>query len=105
MSAAPGHIVPPKVYLAVFAVLLLMTGTTTAVSFIDIGPWNTVVALAIAFFKASLVVLFFMHIKYSSRLMQIVVAGGIFWLAILIVFTLSDFLSRGWLPIFRRFTP
>ena len=100
-----GHIVPPRVYIAVFLVLILMTATTTAVSFVDLGPWNTVVALAIAVFKATLVVLFFMHIKYSRRLMQLVIGGGIFWLAILIVLTLSDFMSRGWLPVFRRFEP
>jgi cytochrome c oxidase subunit 4 len=99
------HIVPPKTYLAVFGILILMTTTTAAVSFVDMGPWNTVVALAIAFFKASLVVLFFMHIKYSRPLMRVVIAGGLFWLAILLVLTLSDFMSRGWLPVFTRFEP
>lgn len=95
------HVVPRKVYFAVFAALLVLTATTTAVSFLDLGPWNTVVALAIAFLKATLVVLFFMHVKYSPRLTQIVIAGGLFWLAILLALTLSDFLSRGWLPIYR----
>ena len=91
------HVVPTKVYFAVFAALLVLTATTTAVSFLDLGPWNTVVALVIAFLKATLVVLFFMHVKYSPRLTQIVIAGGLFWLAILLALTLSDFLSRGWL--------
>ena len=95
------HVVPPKVYFKVFAALLVLTATTTAVSFLDLGPWNTVVALAIAFLKATLVVLFFMHVKYSPRLTQIVIAGGLFWLAILLALTLSDFLSRGWLPVYR----
>ena len=95
------HVVRPRVYFAVFAALLVLTATTTAISFMDLGPWNTVVALAIAFFKATLVVLFFMHVKYSPRLTQIVIAGGLFWLAILLALTLSDFLSRGWLPIYR----
>lgn len=99
------HIVPPRVYVAVFAVLLVMTATTTAVSFADLGPWNTVVALAIAFFKATLVVLFFMHVKYSRRLTQVVIGGGLFWLAILLALTLSDFLTRGWIPVFQRFEP
>ncbi|MEP6995965.1 MAG: cytochrome C oxidase subunit IV family protein [Acidobacteriota bacterium] len=99
------HIVPPRVYLAVFGILILMTATTTAVSFIDLGPWNTVVALAIAVFKATLVVLFFMHIKYSRPLMRVVIAGGLFWLAILLLLTFSDFVSRGWLPGFQRFEP
>lgn len=93
------HVVPRKVYFAVFAALLVLTAVTTAVAFVDLGPWNTVVALGIAFLKATLVALFFMHVKYSPRLTQIVVAGGIFWLAILIVLTLSDFMTRGWLPV------
>ncbi len=97
------HIVSPRIYLAVFGILLLMTATTTAVSFVDLGPWNTVVALGIAAFKATLVVLFFMHIKYSRRLMQLVIGGGLLWLAILLLLTLSDFLTRGWLPVFQRF--
>jgi cytochrome c oxidase subunit 4 len=95
------HIVPPRVYFAVFGALIVLTATTTAVSFLDLGPWNTVVALGIAFLKATLVVLFFMHVKYSPRLTQIVIAGGLFWLAILLALTLSDFMTRGWLPILR----
>ncbi|MDQ5873521.1 MAG: cytochrome C oxidase subunit IV family protein [Acidobacteriota bacterium] len=95
------HVVPRKVYFAVFAALLVLTAITTAVAFVDLGPWNTVVALGIAFLKATLVALFFMHVKYSPRLTQVIVAGGLFWLAILIVLTLSDFMSRGWLPVLR----
>jgi cytochrome c oxidase subunit 4 len=93
------HVVPRKVYFAVFTALIVLTATTTAVSFSDLGPWNTVVALGIAFIKATLVALFFMHVKYSPRLTQITVAGGLFWLVILIALTLSDFMSRGWLRI------
>jgi cytochrome c oxidase subunit 4 len=99
------HVVPRKVYFAVFAALLVLTATTTSISFLDLGPWNTVAALGIAFLKATLVALFFMHVKYSPRLTQVTIAGGLFWLAILIVLTLSDFMSRGWLPIFTRFEP
>src|SRR6266513_4537435 len=95
------HIVPVKVYAGVFLTLLAMTAITTLVSGIDLGPWNTVVALGIAVFKATLVVLFFMHVKYSPRLTAIVIAGGIFWLGILLVLTLSDFMSRDWLPAFQ----
>jgi cytochrome c oxidase subunit IV len=94
---AEDHVVPIRVYLTVFFVLLVMTATTTVVSGIDLGPWNTVVALGIAVFKASLVVLFFMHAKYSPRLTQVVILGGLFWLAILLLLTFSDFVSRGWL--------
>ncbi|MEO8431199.1 MAG: cytochrome C oxidase subunit IV family protein [Acidobacteriota bacterium] len=100
-----GHIVSPRTYLAIFGILILMTATTTAVSFVDLGPWNTVVALAIAVFKATLVVLFFMHVKYSRPLTAIVIGGGLFWLVILLALTLSDFMTRGWLPVFTRFEP
>ncbi len=93
------HIVPRRIYFAVFATLIVLTATTTAISFSDLGPWNTVIALGIAFLKATLVALFFMHVKYSPRLTQIVVAGGLLWLVILIALTLSDFLSRGWIRI------
>jgi len=96
------HVVPVKIYVAVFATLLVMTAATTAISGIDLGPWNTVVALGIAFFKASLVVLFFMHVKYSPRLTQMVVLGALLWLAILLVLTFSDFATRGWLPALSR---
>jgi cytochrome c oxidase subunit IV len=99
------HVVPRKIYFAVFAALIVLTATTTAVSFVDLGPWNTVVALGIAFLKATLVVLFFMHVKYSPRLTQITIAGGLFWLAILLVLTLSDFMTRGWLPTLQQLGP
>jgi cytochrome c oxidase subunit 4 len=95
------HVVPRSVYFLVFGALMVLTATTTAVSFVDLGPWNTVVALGIAFLKATLVVLFFMHVKYSPRLTQITVAGGLLWLAILLLITLSDFMTRGWLPVLR----
>jgi cytochrome c oxidase subunit 4 len=101
MSEMGEHIVPRRVYFAVFIALIVLTATTTAVSFLDLGPWNTVVALGIAFLKATLVVLFFMHVKYSPRLTQVTIAGGLFWLAILILLTLSDFMTRGWLPVLR----
>ena len=90
------HVVPVKVYVAVFVTLLVMTATTTAISSVDLGPWNTVVALGIAVFKATLVVLFFMHAKYSPRLTHMVILAGIFWLALLLLITFSDFASRGW---------
>ena len=91
------HVVPVKVYVTVFVTLLVMTAATTLISGVDLGPWNTVVALAIACFKASLVVLFFMHAKYSPKLTRVVIFGGLFWLAILLGITFSDFVSRGWI--------
>ena len=90
------HIVPTRVYYTIFAVLMLCTGLTVWVAFLDLGPLNTVAALAIAVFKATLVVLFFMHVKYSTRLTWAVVAGSIFWLGILLALTMSDYLTRGW---------
>ncbi|HJZ80692.1 MAG TPA: cytochrome C oxidase subunit IV family protein [Pyrinomonadaceae bacterium] len=91
------HIVPIRVYAIIFAALLVLTATTCAISFINLGRINAVVALVIAFGKALLVALFFMHLRYSGRLMQVVVVGGLFWLGIMIALTMSDFLTRGWL--------
>jgi cytochrome c oxidase subunit 4 len=91
------EIVPPKTYLLVFATLLVLTYITTVVAFVDLGPWNVVVALAIAIGKAALVALFFMHLRHSSKLLWIVVGGGLFWLGILLTLTVSDYLTRGWL--------
>ena len=65
-------------------------------AFLDLGPFNTVAALVIAVFKATLVVLFFMHVKYSTRLTWAVVVGSVFWLGILLVLTMSDYLTRAW---------
>jgi len=100
-----GHIVPVKIYVAVFFSLLILTGLTTFAAYIDMGmthighftiDWNTVVALAIAVTKMLLVVLFFMHVKYSPGLTRLVVVAGFFWLAIMVALTLSDELTRGW---------
>lgn len=93
------HIVPVGVYVAVFVTLLLLTGLTTGVAYIDMGPFNTVVALAIAVVKMLLVVLFFMHVKYATGLTKVVVIAGIFWLGILLALTLADEHSRGWTPV------
>jgi cytochrome c oxidase subunit 4 len=91
------HTIPPRTYLLVFAILLVLTYTTYTVAFIDLGSWSVAVALAIAIGKALLVALFFMHLRYSARLIWIVAAGGLFWLGILLALTLSDYLTRGWL--------
>jgi cytochrome c oxidase subunit 4 len=91
------HIVSRGIYYAVFAALLVMTTITVLVARIDLGPLNAVVALVIAVFKATLVVLFFMHVRYSSRLTRVVVASGVLWLVIMIAFMMSDYLTRpGW---------
>ncbi|MEX2260805.1 MAG: cytochrome C oxidase subunit IV family protein [Bryobacteraceae bacterium] len=91
------HIVPKKLYYMIFGALIALTLVTVGASFIDLGPFNNVVALTIAVVKALLVVLFFMHVRYSTRLTKLVVASGFLWLGILIFITLTDYLSRGWL--------
>jgi len=90
------HIVPRKTYFTIFAALLALTYLTVQVSLFDLGVFNTVAALAIAGIKATLVVLFFMHVKYGSRLTKLAVVGGLYWLLILLALTLSDYLTRGW---------
>ena len=90
------HIVPKRVYYTIFVILMLCTLLTAWVAFLDLGPLNTVAALAIAVFKATLVVLFFMHVKYSTRLTWAVVIGSVFWLGILLALTMGDYLTRGW---------
>lgn len=88
------HIVPPGTYVFVILSLLALTGITVAAAYVALGPFNIVVALGIATLKATLVVLFFMHAKYSGRRTQLVIIAGIFWLAILLFMTLSDYVSR-----------
>jgi cytochrome c oxidase subunit 4 len=95
----PGHIVPKKLYFLVFAGLIVLTALTTGVSFINLGKWNAVAALAIAVCKASLVVLFFMHLRWSSGLLRVVVVSSLVWLAILIGLTVGDVFTRGWIPV------
>ena len=90
------HVATRKTYVATWATLLAMTLITTLVAFVDLGRFNTVVALAIATFKATLVVLFFMGAKYTPRLTRVVIICGIFFLALLLSFTIVDYLSRLW---------
>ena len=91
------HVVSIKLYFAIFATLMVLTAMTVYVAFIDLGTMNTFVALAVAVTKATLVILFFMHVKYSSKLTWLVVASGFFFLAIMLALTMSDIVSRGWL--------
>ena len=94
-----GHVVSMKIYFAIFGSLLALTALTTGMAFVDLGEWNTIVALIIACCKATLVALFFMHLRWSPRLMRIVLLSAILWLAILISLTTTDFFSRDWIPI------
>ncbi len=95
----PQHIISVKTYVTVCAVLLVLTLVTILASSIDLGAWSSVVALAIAACKAILIILYFMHVRFSSGLTRLVIAGGVLWLGILILGTMDDFLTRGWLPI------
>lgn len=90
------HIVSPKIYLSIVFALLVATGLTVWASFIDLGEWNPVIALAIACAKATLVVLFFMHVKYSSKLTKLTLFSGGFIFLTLVGMTLSDYISRAW---------
>lgn len=94
-----GHVVPQKIYFFIFGSLLALTGLTTAMAYVDLGQWNTIVALIIACSKATLVILFFMHLRWSPRLMRLVLLSALLWLAILISLTTTDFFSRDWTPI------
>ncbi len=92
------HIVPKKLYFLVFAGLIVLTLVTATAATIDLGPLNIVVALLIAMCKAGLVILFFMHLRWSTRLIHFIAAASLFWLAILIALTLSDYRTRHWTP-------
>jgi cytochrome c oxidase subunit 4 len=92
------EITSPKTYFAVFIALLVLTVTTAVVAFVDLGPFNILVALTIAFIKAYLVIMYFMHVKQSSNVVKVTVGAGFFWLAIMITYSLSDYASRYWLP-------
>jgi cytochrome c oxidase subunit 4 len=90
------HIVSPVVYVAILFALLVGTALTVWASYVDLGIWNPILAIAIACTKATLVVLFFMHVKYSSKLTKLTVGAGIFMFLTLISMTLADYISRAW---------
>jgi cytochrome c oxidase subunit 4 len=90
------HIVPKSTYYLIFTALMVGTALTVWIAFQDLGPFNTPVALAIAITKATLVILYFMHVKYSPRLTKLVVVASVFWLAILLVMTMGDYATRSW---------
>jgi cytochrome c oxidase subunit IV len=90
-----GHISPKSTYYAIFGALMVLTAVTVAVAFVNLGAFNFPVALAIAVTKATLVILFFMHVKYSSRLTKLFVGMAFFFLFVLFGLTMTDYLSRG----------
>lgn len=92
-----GHVAPRSMYYTVFAALIVGTALTVAASRVDMGPLNNVVMLLIACTKATLVILYFMHVRWSTRLTWVVAMAGVFWLLILFGLGMSDFLTRGWI--------
>ena len=97
MSEHESHVVPIRVYVGVFLALMALTALTVWAAGQDFGPLNTVVALTIAVTKATLVVLFFMHVKYGSPLVKLAVVSALVLLGVMLVITMSDYASRGWL--------
>ncbi|MDE1160757.1 MAG: cytochrome C oxidase subunit IV family protein [Acidobacteriaceae bacterium] len=93
---AEHHIVSPVQYIMVYATLLIFTLITVGAAYIDMGAFNPVVALAIATFKMIIVLLFFMHVKYSSRLIKMTISCGFVIFLVLITMTLTDYMSRAW---------
>ena len=90
------HVTPPIVYIVIFATLLVFTALTVGASYIEMGVFNPIVAILIGVVKATLVVLFFMGVKYSTRLTQLTVGAGLFTFLALISMTLADYISRAW---------
>jgi cytochrome c oxidase subunit 4 len=93
------HVVPISTYVMVFLALMVGTGLTVAASYLDLGIWNTPVAMAIAVTKASLVVFFFMHLKYSPKLFWISVGAAVFWLVNLVLGVGADYVARAFLNL------
>lgn len=91
------HVASKKMYFAIFGALMVLTALTVFAATVDLGPLNIVVALAIAGTKALLVIMYFMHLRFSKPLTQIVVAGGLLWLVIMVSGIITDYVSRGWL--------
>ena len=96
MEESQHHIVSPVIYIIIGGSLLVLTGLTVGAAFLELGIFNPIVALLIACIKAILVVLFFMHVKYSSKLTKLTVFAGLFTFLTLIGMTLSDYFSRAW---------
>ena len=95
------HIVQPRIYIAIFLALMVGTALTLLAAFYDFpGPLNAVVALTIAVVKATLVILYFMHVRYSGKLVWLVIVAALLWLVIMFAITFSDYWTRAWQPPF-----
>ena len=93
------QVLPVRLYVLIWAILVALTFTTAYVAFFDMGPFNIVVALTIAVIKMLLVIIWFMHVKQADSLTKLFVVAGFFWMAILIFVTLTDYHTRDWLPL------
>jgi cytochrome c oxidase subunit 4 len=92
------HIVHPRTYLSVWAVLLILLVATVGLAYVPLGSMHVVAAVTIAFAKAILIVLFFMHVRYKPRITVVFVCAGLFWLSIMFTLALGDYMTRSWLP-------
>jgi len=93
-----GHVAPKSMYVGIWIALMVGTALTVGAAEVDLGALNNIVMLLIACTKAALVILFFMHVRWSTRLTWVVAASGFVWLLILFGLTMTDYLSRGWVP-------
>jgi cytochrome c oxidase subunit IV len=96
------HIVSPKIYVSVFLALLVFTGLTYSIALINLGPFNAIVAITIAMIKSLLVILFFMHVKYSPKMTKVSIISGFFFLLILLGLSMTDYISRPWAGSFSK---
>ncbi|PYL79755.1 MAG: hypothetical protein DMF21_11725 [Verrucomicrobia bacterium] len=92
-------VVSPKIYIWTCVALLVLLAVTWSIAYVNLGPCNLIVALAVSITKAIIIALFFMQIKGSSRLLHLAAVAGVMWLLILISLTLSDYFTRGWVPL------
>jgi cytochrome c oxidase subunit IV len=90
------HLLPKSLYFKIFGALMVLTALTVSLAYVDLGQFNIVVALAVAIVKASLVVMFFMHLKYESHLTKVVLGAGVFWL-VLLLGIIMDYVTRSWM--------
>lgn len=90
------HIVGPSTYLTIYVTLLILTAVTVGAAFVEMGFLNPIIAVAIAVVKATIVILWFMHMKYQTKLLKLTISAGVFTFLILIAMTLSDYMSRAW---------
>ncbi|MCU0256916.1 MAG: cytochrome C oxidase subunit IV family protein [Vicinamibacterales bacterium] len=102
MSEHKHHIASVGLYITIFAALMVLTLLTVGVTYVDLGQFNLFVALGIAIFKASLVILYFMHVRWSPKLVHVTILTSLLFVGILAAFTFADYLTRGVLGVAGR---